>query len=242
MVHMRDGWNIAACPIDASDDIQVAITVRGSDTAIPLDRRNQKHVGRWSIDFKVVADVFLETTGREGPKALAILDLEVHQRLHFSGTCIAQDAAAPESARTEFHAALEQTYDLLFVEELRNTRGPVLVVQSRTGIVVKLQILGDALVGKLRAEQRSLHDVSPVDTARAVHAIVPVGQGGAQRASGITCRGLDPQIVKDLLPQDLSVGDAIQGNTSGQTQVAFAREFARMASDLQYDLLGDFLD
>ena len=59
---------------------------------------------------------------REGPEALAELDLDVHLRLHARAARVAEDAARSECARPEFHPAVEPADDLLVGKELRHRR------------------------------------------------------------------------------------------------------------------------
>src|SRR2546425_6639604 len=43
---------------------------------------HQHHVGTVLVQFEPLGDLLSEDAGRERPKAFAILDLEIHDRLH----------------------------------------------------------------------------------------------------------------------------------------------------------------
>src|SRR5207249_11361708 len=69
------------------------------------------------VELEPVRDALAQHARREGPEALAELDLQVHDRLHARRAGVAQDAAVAERARPEFHPPLEPADDLLLGEE-----------------------------------------------------------------------------------------------------------------------------
>ena len=51
---------------------------------------------------------------------------------------------------------------------------------------------------------------------------MPSRQGGTQGSPGVSRSGLDPKLLKRSLLQDPTIGHAIQGHPTGQTQVGGA--------------------
>ena len=48
---------------------------------------------------------------------------------------------------------------------------------------------------------------------------MPGNEGGAQRASGISGRRLDPNVFEELFSENPSVGHAVQGHASREAQI-----------------------
>ena len=67
-------------------------------------------------------------------------------------------------------------------------------------------------------------------------------QGGANRASGVARGRLYPQIVKNILTQQLAVRDAVQCDTAGQAKIALPGGLANTPGEFDYDLFRHGLD
>src|SRR5258707_971890 len=80
------------------------------------DRRNQQHIGRSPVQFKVFGNVLFQNGRRERTEALAILNLEIQFLLHFRVPRISQNAAVAKSARAELHPALKPSDDIPFFQ------------------------------------------------------------------------------------------------------------------------------
>src|SRR5206468_12868907 len=98
--------------------------------------------------------------GRERPEALAVLDLEVHHRLHLRTARVADDRAAAERPRPELHPPLAEADDVLAGDHLGDPAGPILVRHLLVGIAVGVEVLPRLLARELGAEQRPLHGVA----------------------------------------------------------------------------------
>ncbi len=85
---------------------------------------DEQHVGRRAVELEVVADALLEHRRREGAEALAVLDLEVHHRLHLRRARVAEDRARAERPRPELHAPLAEADDVLLGDEARDASAP----------------------------------------------------------------------------------------------------------------------
>src|SRR4051812_9333685 len=79
---------------------------------------DQQHVRALALDLEVLRRVLGEHRRSERAERLAVLDLEVELPLHRGRTRVAQDRAAAEGPRTEFHAALEPPQRLAFGQRL----------------------------------------------------------------------------------------------------------------------------
>src|SRR5258707_15635427 len=49
------------------------------------------------------------------------------------------------------------------------------------------------------------------------------GECGAERSSGIARGGLDPDAVKSPIPHEFAIGDTVESDSSGQTQILQTR-------------------
>ena len=64
----------------------------------------------------------------------------------------------------------------------------------------------------------------------------------AQRAAGVTGRGLDPELVERSLPQDATVAHAVEGDTASKAEVVAAGDFLGVGHRLEHDVFGHLLD
>ena len=71
---------------------------------------------------------------------------------------------------------------------------------------------------------------------------MPEAQRDAHGAAGITCRGLNPDLIEHLLAHDPPVAHAVERDAAGQAQVAHAGLLPREARCLEHHLFGDLLD
>ena len=81
---------------------------------------DQHHVGTVLVQIEPFSYLLSEDAGRERPKAFAMLDLEIHDRLHCRRTRIANDAARSQGARAKLHSSLMQTYYFPVSQEFRD--------------------------------------------------------------------------------------------------------------------------
>ena len=62
-------------------------------------------------------------------------------------------------------------------------------------------------------------------------------QRRAQRAPGVACRGLDPEVVEPTVAQYLAVGDAVQRDAAGETKIGDAGLRPQRAGQPQHRFL-----
>src|SRR6185503_4229535 len=71
---------------------------------------------------------------------------------------------------------------------------------------------------------------------------MPERERYAERAAGVSRRGLDPEIVERPFAQDAPVGDAVERHAAGEAELGEAGLLPRVLGHLQHDLFGDLLD
>ena len=200
------------------------VVVRVVDAQLGLHVGDEQHVRRLDagFDVEVLAGLVVEHRRRERSERLAVLDLEVHDRLHRGRARVADDRAVAERARAELHAPLQESDDV--------------AVGDRTGDALGARRAGEPLVRDSRARRATprprrspkrgpryapLHPVvDAVGVARVVEDLVPAVQRGAEGAAGVAGRGLDPDPLERSLAQQHAVGDAVERDAAGQAGVA----------------------
>ena len=225
-------------------DAEQLLFLGGHDAAATLNhRRHHQHVGAVALDVEILVDVLAQHRRREGTKRLAILHLEIERLLHRGRARVAQDGARAERTRSELHAALHPAHRLLIGQRLGGLVDHLRMVEARELGAGRGQALGNLVVGVLGAEVGASHAIHmAVELARLAHEAVIGGIGRAHRAAGITGRRLHPDVVEDVLAQQLAVGDAVQRHAAGQADVPGAGFLADRAAETKHDLLGDGLD
>ena len=76
-----------------------------------FDRRDQQHVRRFGVQFKIIRHALAADNRRKRPERFAELHFQIHHRLHFGRTRVAENRAVAERARAEFHPALKPADD-----------------------------------------------------------------------------------------------------------------------------------
>ena len=94
----------------------------------------------------------------------------------------------------------------------------------------------------MRAEQRPLLRVVRADGARMAEQLMPDEERHPQRAARVARRRLNPDVVERSLPQDPSIGDAVQRDAARQAEVPHAGLRVHMACRPEHRLLGHRLD
>ena len=181
-----------------------------------VDLEHERHV---VVGLEPVGDALAQDRGREGAERLAALDLVVEDVLHVGPARVAQDRAVAERARAPLHATLEPADDLA-VGDAQGGQAAELVgifdpadraAGGLEGGPVVRDLGFDGAVLERGAEEGVVHDV----TARAVEGTVPDGEGGADRAAGVACRGLDVEVGEGSALEDLTVRDRVHGAAAG---------------------------
>src|SRR5215475_16222559 len=92
-------------------------------------------------------------------------------------------------------------------------------------------------------QERPLHQIMPaIGVALFSEKLVPGRKRGPDRAAGIACRRLHPDVREGAVTQDLAVGDAIERHTARQAEIVEAMLALERARQPQHHLLGHFLD
>ena len=117
----------------------------------PPDRGNQKHVRARSVNFEVLAILFLQYGGGKGPEGFPVLDLEIHDALGIlrpgsPRMLLAPKALGPNSMRPAM-------YPTIFPRQSAPQRLaplPGIKLTIRIALLVKEGL--DCLIGKGRSE------------------------------------------------------------------------------------------
>ena len=197
-------------------------SVRGFDrpAAAVLHVGHKQHVWTVLVEFEVVSHVLAEHGGREGPEALAILDLEIQRLLHFGIAGIAEDGACAKRARPELHAALEPADGVSRHQRLARALHEVSLVALTVKAPPAFSRRSISGLGVLGAQIGSLHRVERA-VRRAGTPKVPVigGERSTEGAAGVARGRLHPNALEGAVAQDLAVADAVQRHAAGQAQV-----------------------
>ena len=68
------------------------------------------------------------------------------------------------------------------------------------------------------------------------------GERGAYRPARVASGRLNPDSLKGAIPKDLAVGNAVERDASGETEVRQTEFRSERAGQPQHDLVGDRLD
>src|SRR5262249_55758853 len=124
---------------------------------------------------------------------------------------IAENAARSQRAGAKLHAPLKPADHLLVGQQFRDVSEQIgLTLEALVRRFHFVQELLDFRRGKPRTEKASLLGVAGGWPPRPVQELMPDEECSAQRAAGITCGRLDPDIFKWSFAQEQPVGDAIE--------------------------------
>ena len=71
---------------------------------------------------------------------------------------------------------------------------------------------------------------------------MPDRQSDPDRAAGVACRRLNPDVFERTFAQHAAIGDTIQGHAAGHAQPLHAGFFVDVRSHLEHHFFGDHLD
>ena len=129
------------------------------------DGSHQQHVRTVGVHRKIIGHSLPQDRGGKGSKGLAVLDFEVHHRLHLGTPGIAQDAPGAEGARPKLHAPLEPANDLL-CQFLGNAVIQLRIAQTHIRRIFGLEKLLNLGVAKGWPQEGALHPIPPAGWAR----------------------------------------------------------------------------
>ena len=212
------------------------------DAAILPHAGDQQHVGAVAIQLEPFRDVLAQHRRSERPEGLAELDLEIEQGLGFGRARIGEDGTPAERSRPEFHSALKPAQGGA-ADQFAGAGGEQgLIPEDLKAGAGGVQAAFDFGLGELGAEIRALHGIHGAgDDARLGGEGMIRGQRRAESASRIPRGRLYPDVPERSVAQDAAVGDAVQGDAAGQTEVGNAGFGGQRAGDAEDDFLEDAL-
>src|SRR5215213_1091491 len=225
VIHMRNRGDHAALNIQSIDPPQRFVVRRNRQAFILLNRGHELHVWTLAAQIEPFRNMLAKHTRRKRSKAFAKLDLEVHLRLHLRITRVSDDAARAQSAWSKLHPATKPTNHFPGCEQRRHFSRERKIGQSLRDARHTLDIGADLSVSVFRPEEGSTHRVAAVIVARTSHHLVPDGQRGAERSTGISRRRLYPDPLERTFAQDATVRNAVERDTSGQAKICLAGFF-----------------
>ena len=179
-----------------------------------------------------------EGRGRERPVRLAELDLGVDHVLHLRAPGIGENAALTQRARAPLEAPPRPADDA--------TGGEAVDDPIDQGVVVVERLIADAALAKelehlpravVPPPRRVLHHEAP----RLAQDDVMGPEGGPQRAAPVAGGRLHVELLERRLPQQAAVGDAVEGDPAGQTELPEPGPLVEISRHPQQNLLGDGL-
>ena len=130
IIHVRNRRKLRTFELELLDTEQLLLLVSQGNPQLLAHGRDDQHVGARRVLLEIVGDALPEDRRRERPERLAILDLEVHDRLHLRAARVTDDRAAAEGPWPKLHTALEPADHVLLGEQLRRLRKQCVVVQD----------------------------------------------------------------------------------------------------------------
>src|SRR5262249_32697033 len=146
------------------------------------------------------------------------LDLQIHDALHLRRARIADDRSMAERARPELHASEEESDDFLVGKKFGDFRRALFVVgDERVRVSMRIEIRTNLLVGKRRPQVRADHRIGGIRVPLLTVDLEPRMKSTSERATGITCRWLHPDVLEWALAKEMAIRDAIECDASGET-------------------------
>jgi hypothetical protein len=144
-----------------------------------------------------------------------------------------------ERARPEFHASLEPADRLALHERVHGAVDQGVVGDDFECRADAAEALLDLILLEGRAEIGAVHAVArAVQVAWFVPEQVVGRERRADRAPGVARRRLNPDPLELAIPQDLAVGDAVEGDAARETQILLPGLARQRPGQPQHYLLG----
>ena len=94
-----------------------------------------------------------------------------------------------------------------------------------------------------RSEKGSLHQIAAaIELALFAQELMPNRKSCADRAAGVTGGRLDPDVLEGAVAQNLAVGNAIERDAAGKTEIIETVLARERTSQPEHDLFGDLLN
>src|SRR5689334_20948875 len=82
----------------------------------------------------------------------------------------------------------------------------------------------------------------PISLPRFAKMLMPGQQRGTQRSAGVSSRRLNPNVIKETVPQDPSIGHAVQRHAAREAEIPHPRLFGDVARHPEHHFLRHILD
>src|SRR4051812_19265662 len=140
----------------------------------------------------------------EWPETLAELDLEIDDGLHLLGARVPENAARTQRARAELGAPVEPTDDFALRQQARDLiEESLLTLMAVIWSVFRVEHARDVFGGVRGPEVTRLLGIRGLRRSRFVQQLMPHEHRCAKRASSITCRRLNPDVLEGSLAEEL---------------------------------------
>ena len=187
--------------------------------------------------------VLAKDARRKRTEGLPELDADVHLLLHARRARVADDAAAAQRARTELHAALEPSDDLLVRHQARHPfQQSVLVGHVFVGGAHGVEEQADVVVRKRGTEQGATLSVGKLGLPGVVQLAVPDQQRCAERAAGIAGGRLNPDVLERPFTQQAPVRHAVERHAAGHDQVGCVGQAVEMPRRAEHRVFAHHLN
>src|SRR5450755_3495632 len=239
MGHARD---FRTRNIELVDSKQSLLVSTHSATLGFFDIGRDQHVRAIRSKVELFRYVFPQYCRRERPKAPAIFDLQIEARLHAWRSRVAQDRTRAERARTEFHTTLKPSHRLLPGKGLSCRRDHLVLAEHGERCSGCGHSPLDLPLREARTEIRTAHSIRTIGFARLAFEEMVGCEGCSHGTAGIARGRLNPDAIEAAVPQNPSVGDAIERYAASEAKISRAGLFSKAARQPQHGLIQHRLD
>src|SRR5262249_1696515 len=156
-------------------------------------------------------------------------NLQVKLFLHFRISRVAQDTSVAQGAWAKFHAALKPPHNAPFTKFPGDIGSQALKFIETPGLsAVPFQNPRNFFVRKIRTEIQTLRGTRlAIDLPSVAIKDAPDSIGRTKRPSRVARSGLNPNVIENSRPKDLSVRDAVERDPSRHHHILATRQFTR---------------
>ena len=116
------------------------------------------------------------------------------------------------------------------------------IVELLVDGIGRVEKLLDLLIGEFWSEIAAALVIELVVWSWIVEQLVPDQQGDSECSTGVSCRGLDPDLIERSFSEDSAIGHAIECDSTGEAQFVHSCGLVDMVSHFQHGVFGDGLD
>src|SRR5262249_21637146 len=114
------------------DAPEVPVILRTWNAPFLAYRSHEQHIWAVHVHFEIVGDALPQNRRCERPERFAILDLQVHDRLHGGIARIADDTATTQRSRAELHTPGEPPDNLSLCKIVRHAAIKRFIAQAHS--------------------------------------------------------------------------------------------------------------